>query len=61
MKIKEFAKRYKIFLILLLIHLAVGAAFPEIGKESALITRDNLLEMLSVLPPIFVLLGLLDV
>jgi len=34
---------------------------PEIGLKSAELTWKNLLEMASVIPPIFVLLGLLDV
>jgi uncharacterized membrane protein YraQ (UPF0718 family) len=45
--------------------LAVIAALlifsPPVGVKSVQITWSNLLQMLSVLPPIFVLLGLLDV
>lgn len=54
-------KKYRIFLLLVLIQIAVLIFRPELGKESLLITWDNALEMLSVLPPIFILLGLLDV
>lgn len=58
---KAFVKRYRVFLILLAANAAVGLAMPEIGIKSLDITRQNLIEMLSVIPPIFVLLGLLDV
>ncbi|NLA54164.1 MAG: permease [Clostridiales bacterium] len=58
---KNFLKRYKIFLVLLIINLIVGLAMPDIGRKSLDLTKRNLVEMLSVIPPIFVLLGLLDV
>ncbi|MFH1513681.1 MAG: permease [Bacillota bacterium] len=58
---KTFVKRYRLFLLLLLANIAIGLALPEIGKMSVELTVQNLLEMLAVIPPIFVLLGLLDV
>lgn len=58
---KNFLKRYKIFLVLLLLNVVVGLALPDIGRKSLDLTKRNLVEMLSVIPPIFVLLGLLDV
>ncbi len=58
---KAFLKRYYMFLILLVANIVIGLLFPEIGKSSVKITFKNLLEMLSVIPPIFILLGLLDV
>ena len=54
-------KRYRIFLLLLIINIAVLVIFPDLGSKAFRLTGSNLLEMLSVLPPIFVLLGLLDV
>jgi uncharacterized membrane protein YraQ (UPF0718 family) len=45
----------------MVINLAIILVTPEIGQKSLKITGDNLLEMLSVIPPIFILLGLLDV
>lgn len=60
-KMIKAAKRYGFFLLLILINIAVMILFPDIGQNSLLITRDNFLEMISVLPPIFVILGLLDV
>lgn len=63
MKKKAFAllKRYKIFLLLTAVNAALLIALPETGKKSLELTWKNLLEMLSVLPPIFILLGLMDV
>lgn len=58
---KEILKRYKIFIILLAINLVVLVLSPGIGQKSFSITWSNTLEMLSVIPPIFILLGLLDV
>ncbi len=60
-KILQLAVRYKFFLIFLAVNVVLLFAAPEIGKSSFALTKDNFLEMLSVLPPIFILLGLLDV
>ncbi|NCB42113.1 MAG: permease [Clostridia bacterium] len=54
-------KRYRLFLILLTVNFCLLFFAPQIGRLSFSITRSNLLEMLSVLPPIFILLGLIDV
>ncbi len=61
MRWKNLAKRYRVFLILLGVNILVGIALPEIGYTSFQTTKANILEMLSIIPPIFVLLGLLDV
>ena len=58
---KAFIKRYKVFLLLILINVAVGLALPDIGLKSLSLTKQNFIEMISVIPPIFILLGLLDV
>ena len=54
-------RRYRVFLTLLLLNALLLALEPAAGRASLAITRDNLVEMASFLPPIFVLLGLLDV
>lgn len=54
-------KRYRIFLLLTVVNAAVLIFFPDVGKKSLQLSWTNLIEMLSVLPPIFILLGLLDV
>lgn len=46
---------------MLAINLILLIVLPETGVRSFELTGRNLLEMLSVLPPIFILLGLLDV
>jgi uncharacterized membrane protein YraQ (UPF0718 family) len=58
---KKFVVRYKFFLILLAVNISMIFINPVLGKSSLSITKDNMLEMLSVIPPIFILLGLLDV
>ncbi|MFT9055497.1 MAG: permease [Ethanoligenens sp.] len=59
--IKSIFKRYAVFIILLALNLILLMIIPSIGIKSFQITWQNTLEMLSVIPPIFVLLGLLDV
>ena len=49
------------FLVLFGMNVALVFLNPSIGRTALAITGDNVLEMLSFLPPIFVLLGLLDV
>ncbi len=58
---KPFLKRYGAFFILLAAGVIAGFALPEIGQKALNNTIGNFKEMLSVLPPIFILLGLLDV
>ncbi len=58
---KNLLKRYKLFLILAIINMLIIIFFPMVGIKSINITWNNTLEMLSVIPPIFILLGLLDV
>ena len=58
---KGIIKRYKFFIILVAVNSGILAIYPSIGQKSISITWSNTLEMLSVIPPIFILLGLLDV
>lgn len=58
---KKLINRYKFFIMLLVINLGLVIIYPAIGQNSLRITWSNTLEMLSVIPPIFILLGLLDV
>ncbi len=60
-KLKKFGKRYRFFLLLLLLNALLLMAAPQLGQETASRSVDNLLEMLSIIPPIFLLLGLMDV
>lgn len=58
---KKHLKRYRVFIILLFVNIILGFMSPSIGHKSSELTINNLKEMLSVIPPIFILLGLLDV
>lgn len=58
---KAIVKRYRVFLLLLLANVVIGLIWPDIGLRSAKLSMNNFVEMISVIPPIFVLLGLLDV
>ncbi len=60
-KKQSLIRRYGPFLILLAVNLALLAAEPELGEHSFRLTAANLKEMLAILPPIFILLGLIDV
>lgn len=58
---KKIIKRYRVFLLLAVLNGILIAVWPDIGIKSLMITKSNMIDMLSVIPPIFILLGLLDV
>ena len=58
---KKVVTRYRFFILLMVINLGLLAIYPAIGQKSLSITWSNAMEMLSIIPPIFILLGLLDV
>lgn len=58
---KNIMKRYRVFLLFALVNIVIVIVWPEVGMKSLYLTRINLIDMLSVIPPIFILLGLLDV
>ncbi|HWQ98005.1 MAG TPA: permease [Clostridia bacterium] len=58
---KPFLKRYGAFFLLLIAAVVTGLVLPDLGKQALNNTLGSFKEMLSVLPPIFILLGLLDV
>lgn len=58
---KQLLVRYRVFLVLLAVLAAASAVRPELGLASARSIWSSVKEMLGVLPPVFVLLGLLDV
>lgn len=58
---KKLLGRYKFFAALMLLNIIILIIYPEVGKKSLSLTGSSLLEMMAVIPPIFVLLGLLDV
>lgn len=61
MNVQTFLKRYKYFFILLVLNLLLVLFVPELGKQSLTVSFDSFLEMLTILPPVFILMGLMDV
>ncbi|MDO5015167.1 MAG: permease [Clostridia bacterium] len=60
-KIKKFIKRYLFFFLLVLINIILLFFKPEIARGVTKLSLDSLKEMLSIIPPIFIILGLMDV
>lgn len=58
---KKLLKRYRMALILVVFYFVLFFINESLFKESVTETKNNLVEMLQVIPPIFLLLGLLDV
>src|SRR5690554_1424405 len=58
---KKYFKRYFKVFVILLITLSLYLVNNELGAKAVEVTSYTLKEMLLILPPIFVLLGLLDV
>lgn len=54
-------KRYAFFLVTAALLIVLYLVSPTQGETAALMTGKSLLEMLTIIPPIFLLLGLLDV
>ena len=53
--------RYRFVFLTLLILLFLNLFFQELGAKALSITSFSLVEMLQVIPPVFIFLGLLDV
>lgn len=58
---KVFLKRYRVFLAVLGLLLILSIVNWELGKKALGIAAFSIKEMLLVIPPVFILLGLLDV
>lgn len=58
---KKIFKRYKILGFILIINLFLLILKPNLGIKTLSITGENLKEMLMIMPPIFILIGILDV
>lgn len=58
---KKLIKRYQFTIILLIISLAMLVINPKLGKESVQISIRSTKDVLTIIPPVFILLGLLDV
>lgn len=58
---KKLMKKYRLFFLVAVAMIVITSINVDFGKESLSVTVYSLKEMLSVIPPIFILLGLLDV
>jgi uncharacterized membrane protein YraQ (UPF0718 family) len=58
---KKIIKRYRVFFIVLVAMLFLTIFNQQLGIKALRITGNSVIEMLLVIPPIFILLGLLDV
>jgi len=54
-------KKYRLTIISITVMMLLSVINLELGKKAVTITGSSLIEMLTILPPVFVLLGLLDV
>lgn len=57
---KKILKRYRVFGVILIINLILLIVKPSLGINSLKGTGDSLKELLAIMPPIFLLMGLLD-
>ena len=60
MNISKIIKRYKYFLIFLFVLILVSIYNNEFGVYAFKNIKSSLIQMLSVLPPVMILLGLMD-
>lgn len=58
---KKMIKRYRVFLIVFVIIIVLTIVNRQLGLKALSISANSVKEMLLVIPPIFILLGLLDV
>lgn len=60
-KSMEILKQYRFLLVMIVVTLVILAVKPALGIKIYGAALENILGMLGVLPPIFILIGLLDV
>jgi len=58
---KKLLKRYRVFLVVLIAMIILTILNQQLGLKALSVTGNSVKEMLLVIPPIFILLGLLDV
>lgn len=61
MKRRQILKRWRLPLVSLLIVLPFAFWKPEFGRKALSLLGENILVVLGILPPVFILLGLFDV
>lgn len=60
-RLKSVVKRYKFFLLLVIVNISMLFIHPDIGTRSMKTALASTKEVLAIIPPVFILLGLLDV
>lgn len=58
---KNTIKKYRVSIIMVLVLVLMNVFIPSKGQQATDITMNNVYEMIKIIPPIFILLGLLDV
>lgn len=58
---KEVLKSFKLPILLALVFLTLSIWLPDVAKRSSLVTMDYLKEIVLILPPVFILMGILEV
>ena len=58
---KELIKRFRLPILIALVFIALGIWLPDVAKRSSLVTLDYLKEIVLIMPPVFILMGLLEV
>ena len=53
-------KKFKITILIALCFIALAIWLPDIAKKSSLITLDYFKEMIIIMPPVFILMGLME-
>jgi len=57
----DILKKFKFPIIIALIYIVIGIWLPDTAMRSALVTGDYLKEMIFIMPPVFILMGLMEV
>lgn len=58
---KELLRRFRLPILIALVFMALGIWLPDVAKRTSLVTLDYLKEIVLIMPPVFILMGLLDV
>lgn len=58
---KELIKKFRLPILIALVFIALGIWLPDVAKRSSLVTLDYLKEIVLIMPPVFILMGLLEV
>lgn len=53
-------KKFKITIVIAFVFIALAIWLPDIAKRSSLVTLDYFKEMIIIMPPVFILMGLME-